>query len=367
MASAASAPSFVDLLSREVRALNRTHESMYFPAGSVIFQEGDVGDGIYIIEEGTVEISSQPSGEERKVFAHLYRRSFFGEMAVVDNRTRSATAIAETDTRALFIRRDDVLAALQNSAELLIVLMQEFSFRMRDFERRYLQDVIQAERLALVGRFAQSIVHDFKNPLNMIGFAADVGCADDATPKMRSETKTLIRKQVDRLANMINELLEFSRGSSGNVTLTRSNYRDFVDEMLTDLRTEAAERNVRIDCENQVAEVSVLMDETRLLHVFYNLIHNAIDVMPKGGTITMRFKVTQEDVVTEVEDSGPGIAPEIAPRLFEPFATYGKSRGTGLGLSICKRIIEDHKGRIGVLSPPGRGAIFSVTLPRVLN
>jgi len=68
-------------------------------------------------------------------------------------------------------------------------------------------------------------------------------------------------------------------------------------------------------------------------------------------------------VLTEIEDTGPGIAPEIAPTMFEPFATYGKSQGTGLGLSICRRIVTDHRGRIAARGEPGRGAIFAFTLP----
>ena len=110
-------------------------------------------------------------------------------------------------------------------------------------------------------------------------------------------------------------------------------------------------------------EVSVLMDQQRLSHVFYNLIHNAVHEMPEGGKIFLRFRVLKDEVITEVEDTGKGIAPEIATRLFEPFATHGKAQGTGLGLSICKKIIEDHKGKISARSEPGRGAVFSFSLP----
>ncbi len=100
------------------------------------------------------------------------------------------------------------------------------------------------------------------------------------------------------------------------------------------------------------------------MHVLYNLINNAIDVMPEGGKITLRFNTNEAEVTTEIEDSGPGVAPEIASRLFEPFATHGKAHGTGLGLAISKRIIEDHKGRIFIRSEPGRGAVFCFALPR---
>ena len=83
----------------------------------------------------------------------------------------------------------------------------------------------------------------------------------------------------------------------------------------------------------------------------------------RGGKILLRFQLGENEVVTEMEDTGPGIPPEMADRLFQPFATHGKSHGTGLGLSICKKIIEDHGGRIWVRTAPGRGAIFCFALP----
>ena len=102
----------------------------------------------------------------------------------------------------------------------------------------------------------------------------------------------------------------------------------------------------------------------RLRRVFYNLVHNATDAMPEGGKIMLRFQTTDTEVVTEIEDGGQGIAPEMAGQLFEAFATHGKAHGTGLGLSICKRIIEDHQGWIAARNEPGRGAVFSFGLPR---
>ena len=105
------------------------------------------------------------------------------------------------------------------------------------------------------------------------------------------------------------------------------------------------------------------LDARRLSRVFYNLCSNAMDFMPNGGKIFLRFQADENEIVTEIEDTGPGIAPEVADRLFQNFVTFGKSHGTGLGLSICKKIVEDHGGRIWVRNEPGHGAIFCFALP----
>ena len=102
----------------------------------------------------------------------------------------------------------------------------------------------------------------------------------------------------------------------------------------------------------------------RLSRLFYNLLNNAVDEMSGGGKIFLRFRVENQELRVEIEDTGKGIAPEIAQSLFEPFATHGKEHGTGLGLTICKKIVEDHRGRIWAKgSEPGKGATFCFTLP----
>ncbi len=358
------AGAFAQLLAVEMTALKQTGKAKRFRAGEVIFQQGDPGDGVYVVEDGMVEISALMPGDQRRVLSHLGPGAFFGEMAVLDLQSRSATATATVDSRLLFIASSEMGTVLERSPQLLMALVREFSMRMRQIDQRFLDEILQAERLSLVGRFAQSIVHDFKNPLNMIGLAADLAAGDDTPSEMRSEAKDIIRKQVDRLANMTNELLEFTRGAGGMGTRDRVHFGAFIHDALREIRPEAEGRNVHLECEGEPPAVTLALDRKRLLHVMFNLINNAIDMMPEGGKVILRFICGDEEVTTEIEDTGPGIAPEIAGRLFEPFTTHGKTHGTGLGLSICRRIIEDHKGRIVARSEEGRGAIFSFSLPR---
>jgi len=354
---------FGGMLSAELEALEHTAQVKAYKAGRNIFQEGDPGDGLYLILEGKVQITCLLGQDQRTVLSRLDAGDFFGEMAVLDNQPRSATATAETDATVYFILRDDLMKVLERSPSLAANLVKEFSQRMRDFNHQYTREVLQAERLALVGRFARSIVHDLKNPLNIIGISAEMAAMDNATLEVRRAAKDRIRKQIDRLSDMINELLEFTRGSTSAVILAKSNYADFVRQLIEEVRPEIASKSVAVELQNEPPALGLLINPKRLAHVFYNIIHNACDAMPDGGTIKIRFEKTDKDVVTEVEDTGRGIAPEIAPRLFEAFATYGKAQGTGLGLSICKKIVEDHLGRISSRIEPGRGAIFWFSLP----
>ena len=358
-----STGAFGQLLANELQSLKQTGRPCSFASGQIIFREGDFGDGLYLVDDGLVEISAKV-GQQQRVLARLGPNSIFGEMAVIDDEVRSATAMAETDTRLTFVGREEVLGVLKQYPEWLTALLRELTHRVRTVDRRYLDEILQAERLSLIGRFAQGIVHDFKNPLNIIGMAAELAGEDDISSKDRRHAKGQICKQVARLTNMINEVLEFTRGSQAPVELVSTDYGQFVEEVLGDLQAETAGRSIVIECENLPQNVFAMLDRKRLPHVFHNLVNNAMDFMPGGGKIMLRFGVTEDEVATDVEDSGPGVSPDIVEKLFEPFASFGKATGTGLGLSICKRIIEDHRGRIAARSEPDRGAIFSFTLPR---
>jgi len=364
MADLSPHESFSALLTAELRRNAQASRRTVLASGHVLFREGDIGDGMYLVEAGRIEISAAGAGPESRVLSHFEPGGFFGEMAILEDQPRSATAVAVSETIVHFIPRDHALRLLENSPRLLFALMQEFSARMRNFTQHHLQEVLQAERHALVGRFARTIVHDFKNPLNIIGMAADVLGLDNMPVADRTDASVLIRKQVTRLSNMINELLDFTREGRSAMELAPTDYAGFICEVLQDLQLEARERSVTLETESAPPAVLVALDVRRLPHVFYNLVNNAIDFMPDGGRIILRFRLAERDVTTELEDSGPGIAPEIASSLFEPFATHGKAHGTGLGLSICKRIVEEHGGQISAKSAPDRGAIFSFTLPR---
>jgi signal transduction histidine kinase len=262
-----------------------------------------------------------------------------------------------------FFNRERLLEMLDRQPTLALALVREFSLRMRALNQKYLDEIVQAERLAAVGRFAGTIVHDFKNPLTVIGLAAEVACQDSAPAALRQKAKNRITQQIQRISNMLHELIDFTKPSGQRPALQSHDFAAFVAPLIAEIATEVAERKVELVFTNPAPALDVHLHPQRLSRLFYNLINNAVDEMSGGGKIFLRFSVSETELTVAIQDTGKGIAPEIASTLFQPFATHGKAHGTGLGLSICKKIVEDHNGRIWAESVPGEGATFSFTLP----
>jgi signal transduction histidine kinase len=354
---------FCQLTPAELNSLLKAAVEKSFPSGAEIFKEGDTGDGVYLVKSGLVQISGLVAKDTRHIFSRVEPGDVFGEMAVLENKPRSASATAVQDTTVYFIPRDFMLALVEHSPRLAQALLREISARLREFNRQYVREVLQAERLTIVGKFARSIIHDLKNPLNIISLSAEMAVMESATEESRVKANIYIRKQVERITDMINEILEFTQGATSAFSLSPMDYHSYAAFVVKEIASEIGLKSVAIVMENQPPEVKLMLNPRRLRHLFHNLIHNAVEAMPKGGTVTIRFRIASGEIITEIQDTGTGIAPEIADRLFEAFATHGKAHGTGLGLSICKKIVEDHHGRIWAGNADGGGAAFSFALP----
>ena len=357
-------PLFAEFEPKDIESIRTIVQVRNFADGQEIFREGDGGDGMYIVEEGRVLISGLVADNVRHEYSKFSKGEVFGEMAVLEEKPRSATATAVGQTKVCFIPRVEMLRLVGENPKLALALVRNISRRLREFNRQYIQEIVQAERLSAVGRFARSIVHDLKNPLNIISLSAEMSAMDNSTPEMRHKASVRIAAMVERINEMVGEILEFTQGSSHHTSsASPMDYSLFVTDLVDEIRAEIELKSVTILLENAPPPVKVLMDVKRLQRVFFNLIHNATDAVDGGGTVRLRFKLTGNELTTEIEDDGPGIAPQIADHLFDAFATYGKAHGTGLGLSICKKIIQDHKGKISARNSSPRGAILSFTLP----
>jgi len=222
------------------------------------------------------------------------------------------------------------------------------------------QELIRAEKLSTVGRVASKIVHDFKNHMAIIhGFAELL--QEDFPLEERIRYTHLIIKEVERMAGMAEEILDYTRGNTG-LKLEPVDVETFLQEILLYLRQDFAKKKIRIITELSY-QGEVKLHREKMMRVFFNIASNAHDAMREGGSFKISVCAVEGCLEFRLSDTGPGIPEDIRNNLFEPFVTKGKPHGTGLGLAIAKGVVEDHKGSIYVESQPGQGATFIVRLP----
>jgi two-component system NtrC family sensor kinase len=224
--------------------------------------------------------------------------------------------------------------------------------------------MLQAARLAAVGQLAASIAHEINNPL----YAARNCLAlleQDAPPALReSPFLGIAREQLTRIAGIIERMREFYRPDRG--TMTPCDIHRLLEETLALARLNIRHQSIRVIFTPAHTLPEVVGNGDQLRQVFLNLILNAIEAMPDGGTLTVRTIAGQSVALIEVQDTGIGIPADIRPQLFEPFFT-NKPNGTGLGLSISAHIVTQHGGQIEVDSTEGQGSTFRVALPYQLD
>ncbi len=220
--------------------------------------------------------------------------------------------------------------------------------------------------------FVANVSHELRTPLSMIkGYVETLldGAKDD--PEVAVNFLRIIEKHADRLTFLIDDLLTISKLESGQITLSCEDeaLRPAVEKVLQNFAGRAAEKGMKL--ENAVPpEMRVVVDLARLEQVFGNLIDNAIKYSHSDGSVTIGARVTENEVVVWVKDTGPGIPPEARERVFERFFRVDKGRsrgqgGTGLGLAIVKHVVQSHGGTVWIESEMGKGSVFSFSLPRV--
>lgn len=255
--------------------------------------------------------------------------------------------------------RENVVHALEKNTKELKKQVQHTSEQLNEIQ----QKLILSEKMAVVGQLAAGIAHELRNPLNIIASSVYYLSRVIKNPNSKvSEHLQIINEEIKRSQTIVDNLLSFSRKSPE--AKTQVDVNEIIEQALALVHKELFNDNIVIDKDlSLIKKCYVNADE--LKQVFLNLILNAKNAMPKGGTLSVATRMLDDDTVeTRFTDTGIGIPQENINRIFDPFFTTDRNgKGTGLGLSIVHSSIKRNNGSIRVESQEGEGTTFYIQLP----
>lgn len=273
------------------------------------------------------------------------------------------------------IGRGDYSAQIGLKGEDEIALLgREFDTMARSLKEREAQlaekqsALLRAERLAAVGRMASHVAHEVRNPLSSIGLNVELldepleraTFPKEADKKEVRELLARVTREVDRLTELTEHYLRLSRLPSPN--RQPEDVHAIIGDVLAFQAEELGKSGVKVERVLAPEPATAQIDAGQIRQVLLNLVRNAREAMPKGGTLTVRTRKVNGAVQVEISDTGPGVPGPDREKVFEPFFST-KTQGTGLGLSLSRQIVDAHGGALKIEGPDGGGATFAITLP----
>lgn len=234
--------------------------------------------------------------------------------------------------------------------------------RMRKNLQKTHRELLDAERLATIGRMASSISHDLRHSLAAVMANAEFLCESNLTPGQREDLYAEIRIAVNQMTDLIESLLEFSR-TRESLRPSYGDVRSAMDRAVQGVKAHPEFQRIRIRISGE-GSTEGWFDFKKLERVFLNLLLNACEVVQaESGKIDIGLRRKGESLEIRIEDNGPGIADAVRDRLFEPFVSHGKENGTGMGLTVVQKILQDHGGEVAVEQTSPSGTTFRVNIP----
>ncbi|MBD3305171.1 hypothetical protein GF339_02330 [candidate division KSB3 bacterium] len=258
----------------------------------------------------------------------------------------------------------------------LIPVLQALRTRMTDSqsqEREVFQDA-QALQHALTRRLddhgearlenqQSMLMHGIKNALAGILASAELLRANDLTPAERDEVFDMIRSDIEKIIALIEECQPLAEEQPSRRPWQPHSLTALIQEIRMLVERDLAHQGIVIATDLQYTGL-VEMDRVQMKHAVLNLLYNARDAMPRGGTVTILTRLVEEMVQVEIIDTGCGISPDVQAQMLDPGVTKGKPQGSGLGLTIVKQILEQHHGHCEVESVVSQGTTVRLSIPR---
>lgn len=227
-------------------------------------------------------------------------------------------------------------------------------------ERKKAEEILlQSEKLSIVGELAAGVAHEIRNPLTTIKGFVQLYKKENSSIHFND----LLLSELDRIETITSEML--SLGKPQAVQLNQENLQILLENTIELLSPQANMKDIQFVKSYQEADFYITCEKNQIRQVFLNIFKNAMEAMPKGGTIKVSLYREQDShCIVSIKDEGCGIPEELLPRLGEPFYTL-KEKGTGLGLMICHKIIKQHSGTIFYQSKLNEGTVITIRLPLV--
>lgn len=271
-------------------------------------------------------------------------------------RDRPFGVLGAHSTRRRAFPPEDV-AFLQSVANVLSASVERDWYERRQRER-YLH---RAEQMMALGQVAAGVAHELRNPLTAVKGLVQVNLRRAAAGGLPSGDLAVIEHEIRRMERTLQTFLDFARPPKPD--RRQLDLADVVDRVFAVVNGRAKKQRVDLHLLRPDAPVQVEADRDQLQQLLLNLVLNALDAMPGGGAVEVELRPPRDGhAELYVRDTGPGIAPDILPKVFETFVS-SKETGVGLGLPVSKRIAEDHGGSLSAYNLPGAGACFLLRLP----
>lgn len=273
------------------------------------------------------------------------------------NVVNAARRIAEGDlTLNLTTDRKDEIGELTHSFNFMVQKLRE---------KQALEEKLrEVEHLSGIAQFAKSIAHEIRNPLNFIGLSIDH--LKEKYPLLENDKKekfesliSSIKQEIQRLDKLVEDFLDYGRPL--RLTIKEVDLDSLIEDVMSLVRAKAEIDNIEIHREYEKLPM-LSIDPELIKTCIFNVILNAFQAMPEGGTLTVRTQATDNKVFLIIEDTGIGVSKENLSKVFDPFFST-KGTGFGLGLAMTKRVVEEHGGKVDFQSMEGKGTTVSITLP----
>ena len=352
-----------------------------YAPGAILCRENAIEDRFYMILEGEAEVTKHVNNNESRLLKTLAAGDFFGEMALIHNAPRAATVTAKTELTTLELDKPAFDRVVHKSSSIAMAMVSEISNRLRQNDQLAVDDLrMRASELAEAYQklaeqemarreFLTNIAHQLRTPLMAASGYLQMlqkGIMQGDQLKMGIET---VARNVQQIVTLVNDILFLQEMDLVLPEFQAVDMNEIARTVIQRYAATAKERGVNLRLpETKILNLPpVVGDAKSLERALMALVDNAIKFSPRGGEVKIDVQKKDDKVLISVKDHGIGITKENLPRIFDRFYHLEKSGddlfgGIGLGLAITRQVLKQHHGNLDVVSEPGKGSTFTMTL-----